>query len=306
MIRGNLVTVVGLGTVIFFVGLSAYLIVKGKNKQQVTTVDPGSSGSSAAPSASHRASTPASESCLEFNIANILFKPRSVAVKYFGKIRKVLPPTNPGEDWEYDYSGGNSTFGTKNRTLGLQYTFRRPPKDYSEALCRVGLSADGPPSPLFPTFVWGAHVADGGVVRFQDTALDQVIVSKDLTHVAVYGDKAYAAIAAADTKQTGPPPPTSFDELFARMTPLCNVLQQYYTKAGLEVTVQPGISGGGKLGIIIDCTKELRPRVACSNLYNTFPVRRTAKLLEGAGVRNLIFRYDDGWLSKGEFVEQVP
>lgn len=146
---------------------------------------------------------PGGEPCLELDIANILLRPQSEAVRYFGRARKVLPPTEPGDwEWEYEYSGQNSTWGTKSRTLGLQYIFKIAPKDYDEALCKVGLSAEGPPSPVF-RFTWRSRWGAGilpppqgigsGIVTFRGVALDQVTISEDLRQIGIWGEEAFAS-----------------------------------------------------------------------------------------------------------------
>lgn len=78
--------------------------------------------------------------------------------------------------------------------------------------------------------------------------------------------------------------------------------EQALLSEGYEVTVRPGVlDGQGHIGIVIDCTKEPRPKTSCYRLYQTFPSGLDREILVGAGVGTLVYRYEDGWISKGEF-----
>jgi hypothetical protein len=97
---------------------------------------------------------------------------------------------------------------------------------------------------------------------------------------------------------------TSLGAYFDKLEPICSAMQQLFLDRGYEVSVKPG-AVGDRVGIVVDCTRDPRPKVACYSLYETFPDKADRRTLVKANVHVIAFRFEGGWLANGEFIKPI-
>ena len=132
------------------------------------------------------------ESAVEIDVGKILWRSHSNAEKYFGKPIKTLPPRIPVEGWEYQYVGGNATVGTKQQVLLVGYRYKMKPKNYKDALQKVGLPTDVPaPVDFFGrSYMWSAvGTIERRPIKFKGRTLNRVILAKDFSEITIDGHK---------------------------------------------------------------------------------------------------------------------
>jgi hypothetical protein len=123
----------------------------------------------------------------ELDVSAILWRTHSNTERYFGKPTKVSAPTNPIEGWLFYYKNGNSTVGTKNQVLQVNYRFKIKPRDWRDALKRMGISPTAEPVLLGPTtsYTWASKGTKPAPLQLCGTNLNLVILYRDLSEITV-------------------------------------------------------------------------------------------------------------------------
>jgi hypothetical protein len=126
---------------------------------------------------------------LEIDIASILWLPHSNAQRYFGRPVKTSPPSYVGEGWEFDYKDGNSTVGTRNQVLQINYKYKTKPSNWRDALAKVGIAPTADPFLLGPTtsYTWAAVGSKPAPLKLCGKTLELVILFRDLSEITVGG-----------------------------------------------------------------------------------------------------------------------
>lgn len=110
--------------------------------------------------------------------------------------------------------------------------------------------------------------------------------------------------ASANTPANSSTQETSLGAYFDKLEPICSAMEQLFLDRGYEVSVKPG-AVGDRVGIVVDCTKDPRPKVVCYNLYESFPDKSDRRMLVKANVHVIAFRFEVGWLANGEYVKSI-
>lgn len=124
---------------------------------------------------------------LEIDFASILWSSHLSAERYFGKPIKTSPPSYPGEGWEYDYKGGDSTVGTKKQVLQINYKYKVRPSNWKEALIKIGIAPTAKPFILGPntSYSWASGGTNPAPLTLCGTTLEVVILFQDLSEITV-------------------------------------------------------------------------------------------------------------------------
>ena len=125
----------------------------------------------------------------EIDVAKILWHSHADAEHFFGKPSKILRPRIPAEGWEYQYRNGNGTVGTEKEVLLVLYRFKDKPKDYKEALQKVGLPTDVPPVDFDTSYLWLSQGLVKRPIRVKGRVLNRVILAKDYSEITIDGHK---------------------------------------------------------------------------------------------------------------------
>ena len=125
---------------------------------------------------------------MEIDVGKILWKSHSNAQQFFGKPVTILRPRIPAEGWEYQYAGGNATVGSRQRVLLVGYRYKKTPKNWQEALEKVGLPTDIPPVDLGTSYVWSSvGTTERRPIKVGGKVLNRVILPKDMSEITVDG-----------------------------------------------------------------------------------------------------------------------
>jgi len=180
-------------------------------------------------------------------------------------------------------------------------------------------------APGYPTFLQAIRnlCDDCWVIMLGDPVLEEGERAMTVNRTAVEGDSVWAKgdarsqvnkasqfrgtasrPASANKPANSSTQETSLGAYFDKLDPICSAMEHLFLDRGYEVSVKPG-AVGDRVGIVVDCTKDPRPKVACYSLYETFPDRADRRTLMKANVHVIAFRFEGGWLANGEFIKPI-
>lgn len=124
---------------------------------------------------------------VEMDMRLLLWKSPKDAEKYLGKIVRTSPPRIPAEGWLYEYASGNSGVGSKSQILRIEYRFKQKPKNWREALEKVGLPTDTPPADFGgeTSYIWSSGGVRPRPIYLNGRKLEMVVLFRDLSRILV-------------------------------------------------------------------------------------------------------------------------
>lgn len=150
---------------------------------------------------------------------------------------------------------------------------------------------------------WGIRLGDGRATVQGDSVWEKDDGSDRGSKASQFRGTA-SRPASANTPANTSTQQISLGAYFDRLEPICSAMEQLFLDRGYEVSVKPG-AVGERVGIVVDCTKDPRPKVVCYSLYETFPDKADRRTLVKANVHVVAFRFESGWLANDEFVKSI-